>query len=84
MGGSARLLVAIVVFCGIVAVDSAAVESATPLGRCLLPTRGMWADFEQPGSGSGWFTGDLLRQLVQRDVREPVVEAAAAAQVDPG
>ncbi len=49
-------------------------EAASPLGRHLLPMRGMWADFEKPASGSGWFTGDLLRQLAYGDVRESVAE----------
>ena len=55
------------------AVGSGRAHSAdAPIGRFPLQTRGIWTQFENPSSGAGWFSGEMIQQLGDPYVRRGV------------
>jgi hypothetical protein len=56
----------------VLAPSSAAPATTSALGHYLLPTRGLWVEFEERGSNRGYYTGQLLRELASSSVRAEV------------
>jgi hypothetical protein len=53
------------------------VSSSAPLGRYLLQTRGMFAEFEDPSQAYGWHSGHLLDAIADASVQRNVAQQLA-------
>jgi hypothetical protein len=74
---TARASVALAVAGAVLAVAASSAgapqQPASPVGRHFLETRGLWVQFENRGSATGWNTGELLELIGDSAVRAEVV-----------